>query len=258
MRGRPLALDVDLTRGGRWTSLRTPGREWLWTNPDPAVRAARPAVVPGDTFVDAGGVEECFPTLRGAPDHGDVWSRRWSGTPSDATVELTGFRLRRTVRGVDGTVVLGYEVTGEPDAPFVHAVHALLDLGPEARLEVPGAGRMEVLDVDDPDRPWPSGLDRLGPDDGTAVCAILPGVREVAVVDGDDVLRFRWDAPDQPDRCSLVVWRNLRGWPASGAYRSSGVEPTLGSVVDLADPRPGAARLDARGRAAWTLTVSAG
>ncbi|SEQ72577.1 hypothetical protein [Microlunatus flavus] len=255
---RPLVLDVDLAHGGRWTSLRTREREWLWTNPDRTVQGARPHVRPGDAFVDAGGVEECFPTLRGTPDHGDVWSRPWSGSPDDATVTVAGARLRRTVRvgnDTDGSVVLGYTVEGEPGAPFVHAVHALLDVGPEARLEVPGAGTMVVLDVDDPVRTWPSGLDRLGPDDGTAVCAVLPGVEEATVTDGAEALRFRWEAPGRAGLCSLVLWRNLRGWPATGPYRSIGLEPTLGRTVDQTGP--GAARLDARGRAAWTITVTA-
>jgi len=40
---RPLTAEVALARGGRWTSLRTPEREWLWHHPDPAVTAARAA-----------------------------------------------------------------------------------------------------------------------------------------------------------------------------------------------------------------------
>ena len=34
-----------------------------------------PAVYPLPEFVDAGGLEECLPTVRGRPDHGDIWSR---------------------------------------------------------------------------------------------------------------------------------------------------------------------------------------
>lgn len=257
MRARPLSVDVDLGHGGRWTSLRTPEREWLWTNPDTSVLAARPDAGPGDAFVDAGGVEECFPTLRGASDHGEAWTRPWSGTPADAAVDVPGLRLRRTVRVAAGVVEIGYEVTGQPGATFVHAVHALLDVSPDARLEVPGAETMVVLDTDeDPVRPWPSGLDRLGPDDGTAVCAVLPGVHEATMVDGDSALHLRWDAPGRDDLCSLVLWRNLRGWPDAGPYRSIGVEALLGRTVDSDDPT-GAARLGGDGRATWTLTFSA-
>ncbi|MFC3894567.1 hypothetical protein ACFOWZ_24060 [Lentzea rhizosphaerae] len=72
----PLHAEVDRDLGGRWTTLRTAHREWLWHRADPA----RSAVAPGDPFVDAGGLEECIPTVRGTPDHGDAWSRPWHET----------------------------------------------------------------------------------------------------------------------------------------------------------------------------------
>ena len=84
----PLTLVTDEQHGGRWTSLRAGSREWLWANPDPAVVRSRGTVEPSDPFVDAGGVEECVPTVRGVPDHGDAWSRVWG---QDApSVELPG------------------------------------------------------------------------------------------------------------------------------------------------------------------------
>ena len=87
---------------------------------------------------------------------------------------------------------------------------------------------MNVLDVDEAEQPWPSGLDRLRPDDGSAVCALLPGCSEVILIDGGDALRLRWESPQQPDACSLLLWRNLRGWPAGAPYRSVGIEPMVG------------------------------
>ena len=77
----PLTITTDELRGGRWVSLRTPRREWLWKNPVPAVVAARGVVVSGASFVDAGDVEECLPTIRGRPDHGDARSREWASDP---------------------------------------------------------------------------------------------------------------------------------------------------------------------------------
>jgi hypothetical protein len=61
----PLSVRTDPVSGGRWTSLRSFEREWLWTNPDSESASARMRVVPGDAFVDAGGAEECFPSVRG-------------------------------------------------------------------------------------------------------------------------------------------------------------------------------------------------
>lgn len=254
----PLELEVDLAHGGRWTSLRSADREWLWTNPDPTAAAARPKVRPNDAFVDAGGVEECFPTVRGTPDHGDAWSRPWTGSAADASVTVgTGARLRRTISRVGAAVQIDYAIDGEPGAPFVHAVHALLDVSTAARLVVPGARSTTVLDADEPVRAWPSGLDRLGPDDGTAVCAIVPVCAEAMVVDGGHTLRFAWTSEQHRGLCSLMLWRNLRGWPAGAPYRSIGVEPMLGQAADLEALDARTPRLDASGRAAWTLTLSA-
>ena len=175
LRPLPLSLRTDPARGGRWTSLRSPGREWLWTNPDPDIAQARTQVRPGSAFVDAGGAEECFPTVRGKPDHGDAWCRTWSTDGAKSTVDVPHVgRLSRRISGQD-PVVVEYEVTGRRGTPFLHALHALLDLSSTARLAMPGSPRMTVLDVDDPEREWPNGLDTFGPDDGTAICALVLG-----------------------------------------------------------------------------------
>ncbi|GAA5130451.1 hypothetical protein [Pseudonocardia adelaidensis] len=245
-RPRPLTVEVDLAHGGRWTSLRTPEREWLWRHPDPAVGAARAAVGPGAAFVDAGGVEECLPTVRGEPDHGAVWSRPWSATG----VSACGFRLDRRIRA-DGAVTVDYTITGPPHAPVVHAVHALLDVSPAARLDAPGVRAAHLIDQDAV-VPWPGGLDRLGPDDGTATAAVLPGCAAVTVVDGPDALELTWRAADP----ALLLWRNLRGWPAGAPYRSIGVEPMIGTAATPSGPGE-PARLDADGVLRWRLTVRA-
>lgn len=245
-RPRPLTVDVDLAHGGRWTSLRTPEREWLWRNPDPAVVAARATVAPGAAFVDAGGVEECFPTVRGEPDHGAVWSVPWSA----GGVTAGGFRLERRIR-CDDALTVDYTITGPPHAPVVHAVHALLDVSPTARLDAPGVCTAHLIDQD-AQVPWPSGLDRLGPDDGSATAAVLPGCAAVTVVDGPDALELTWQAPDP----ALLLWRNLRGWPDGAPYRSIGVEPMIGTAAALEGPgHP--ARLGPEGVLRWEVVVRA-
>ncbi len=254
----PLRLETDLEHGGRWTSLRTADREWLWTNPDVRTIEARPAAGPGAAFVDAGGVEECLPTVRGVPDHGDAWSRRWTGTADDARVELPelGRLERRISRGTDLRV--DYRFTAPPGTPFLHAVHALLDLTPDAVLTVPDARTMIILDGEDRPGSWPGGLDRLGPDDGSAICALLPGCRDATVIDGDHSLRFGWDAPGRSDLCSLMLWRNLGGWPAARPYRSIGIEPMIGRAADLSAAYPNdCVRVGASGQVDWTLSVTA-
>jgi hypothetical protein len=271
---RPLTVRTDLHLGGRWTSLRSaardgvPEREWLWRNPDPGVTAARVTVSPGAAFVDAGGVEECFPTVRGEPDHGAAWSRPWTAGEGEHHVRAGELRLARRMRA-DGSLTVDYTVTGPPGTPFVHAVHALLDLSPAARLHVPEARTAHVLDhpVDGAVAvlPWPAGkgatpLDRLGPDDGTATAAVLPGCSTAAVVDGPEALILRWrvTAGDPAATCSLLLWRNLGGWPATRPYRSIGIEPMVGTTATLDGSGPGRpASTGVDGRLRWELTISA-
>jgi hypothetical protein len=265
---RPLTVRTDPALGGRWTSLATPEREWLWHNPR-IPGAARAAVAPGDAFVDAGGGEECFPTLNGPSDHGEVWSRPWAAGGSGHDVAPTttgGLTLRRHLTAGDGAVRASYAIDGPPGADVLHAVHLLLDVGPGARLEVPG--RPDVLVVEWPEKgrtvpaTWPDGagvpLDVLGPDDGTARCAVVAADR-VDVVDGADRLSLRWGlAPGFAAPVSFVVWRNLGGWPAGAPYRSIGIEPLLGaeSHLDRAAPHQ-LAHLDDAGRIAWWLEARA-
>jgi len=253
----PLSVRTDPVLGGRWTSLRSFEREWLWTNPDPEIASARMRVRPGSAFVDAGGAEECSPTVRGEPDHGDAWSRTWSTDSAESTVDIPHMgRLSRRISGHD-PVVVEYEVTGRPGTPFLHALHALLDLSSTARLTMPGSPRMTVLDVDDPEREWPDGLDTFGPDDGTAICALVPGCHQVAVVDGEYVLRFAWDSEEGAELCSLLLWRNLAGWPAQRPYRSIGIEPMVGRAADLsAADSSVCARIGPSGHFRWVLRLS--
>lgn len=238
-----IVVEIDPAHGGRWTSLRVGAREWLWRNA--SAEAARRAARPGDAFVDAGGVEECFPTVRGLPDHGDVWSRPWGECPGDLRLE----------RQMSGDLTVAYTVTGPPHTPFVHAVHALLDVSPAALLEG-AAGPAYLLD-EDRTVPWPSGLDRLGPDDGTATAAVLPGCAAVTVVDGADALTLTWRVVQGGAPCSLLIWRNLRGWPAGAPYRSIGVEPMVGTAASLDGPgEPASTGTDGAFR--WELTITAG
>ena len=184
--------EVDHDVGGLWTSLRAASREWLWHRADPA----RAAVAPGSAFVDAGGLEECVPTVRGLPDHGDAWSRPWHRTGVDCP------RLHAHPRaGSDGgAVVVDYELIAEPGYRFVWAAHALLDLSTSARLDaLPGTPGLDPVR-----REWPAGLAALGPEDGTAVGAVLER-GQIRVVGGDQRLDLRVECDDQP--VSIALWR---------------------------------------------------
>jgi hypothetical protein len=263
-----LQLDVDLEHGGRWKSLRTAQREWLWSRPEPR----RHGVRPGDAFVDAGGLEECFPTVRGTPDHGWAWSTPWQGEDHDALVTVDGVRLRRRLDLDGGAVTSHYSVAGPPGERFVHAAHALVDLGVDAYIDTP-ARRVRVVDDPRPlgadvawsgtpqeadwPNPWGLPLQRFGPDDGTAIGFVLQ-CDEVSVIDGNDALT--WQSVSQrsevPLPRAMAVWRNLGGFPTDGGYRSIGIEPLVGVGFDRRQPGD-AAVIPADGTADWTVRCTA-
>ena len=76
------------------------------------------------------------------------------------------------------------------------------------------------------------------------------------MVDGDyGRPTFTWNSTSDPNLRSLLLWRNLRGWPAPTPYRSVGIEPMIGRVADLAHGEPpDRANTDAEGRFRWSLT----
>jgi hypothetical protein len=262
--------ETDPAHGGRWTSLHLRGRQWLWTRQD----QRRFCVRPGDAFVDAGGLEECIPTVRGTPDHGAAWSRPWNRDGNNESVDCGEFRLRRTLRCAGDTVTATYELTAPPGYRFLWAAHALLDVSPAATLELPDGAPVRLY----PEAavhlqtPWPDGapyvvgnwpdpyglpLSRLGPDDGTAIGATVPDCRRVDVVDGADQLTMTLHV-DAATPTSISLWRNLRGFPTGHPYRSIGVEPMLGSVFDLNDAVPrDAAVVPESGTLQWQLHVTA-
>ncbi|MFJ7073770.1 hypothetical protein [Streptomyces sp. NPDC098781] len=263
-----LRITTDPAHGGRWTSLRSAGREWLWHRPAPE----RNSAAPGDAFVDAGGLEECVPTVRGLPDHGDAWSRPWTRTGDTERVDGGSFTLARTVRSTADGARADYTLTARPGFRFVWAAHALLDLSAGATLRMPSGAATRLFPEAAPllDDPWPSGapwvtgpwptphglpLDRLGPDDGTAVGAVVD-TPLCCVHDDGDRLALALRADGQP--VSIALWRNLNGYPRPHPYRSTGVEPMLGRVFDLTDAGPDdAACVPPSGEIRWRLTLTA-
>ncbi|GIH26290.1 hypothetical protein Aph01nite_46000 [Acrocarpospora phusangensis] len=251
-------LRVDAEHGGRWTSLRGPdGKEWLWRRDAPE----RDRVRPGDAFVDAGGLEECFPTVSGEPDHGDVWSRRWEPDGDGLAVEGADYRLRRAIVVDDTGITASYELRAEPGRRFIWAAHALLDLSGQARLLLPEGHPMDVS-TDDADftAGWPDadGVDvsALGPDDGSVTFCMMAGLNEATVRDGDSTLTMRLEVEGQPT--AIALWRNLGGWPEAGPYRSIGVEPMIGARAGLIRAEPGRAGVvPPDGEVRWTLRMTA-
>ncbi len=141
-----------------------------------------------------------MPTVRGAPDHGDAWTRPWTAAGEGAhAVACPDFRLTRRIRRLPGSAVADYRLTAAPGYRFVWAAHALLDVSPDARLALPeGAPARLYADGGAAFTPfaWPhapgtaagpagggggararaparSGSTGSGPDDGTALGAVV-------------------------------------------------------------------------------------
>jgi hypothetical protein len=171
--------------------------------------------------------------------------------------ECGDFVLRRRLR-VDRGVTASYRLDAAPGFRFVWAAHALLDVSPRATVELPSGAPTRIFADDGPGyvtEAWPAGgLDRLGPDDGTAVGAVVVGPSTVRVADGQRLQLSL--GTDQPT--SVALWRNLAGWPADQPYRSIGVEPMLGATFDLATAGPGdAVTVPASGSVTWDLELIA-
>ena len=257
----PLNVRIDPEHGGRWTSLRGGDREWLWHRHEPR----RSSVLPGDAFADAGGLEECVPTVRGIPDHGDAWSREWTRSAAEPalthTVQCPDFELTRSIDVSLGSVVADYRLLAKPGFRFLWAGHALLELSQRAVLQIDQHPKTRLFPegADSIEGEWPapagSRLDTLGPDDGSAIGAVISAAT-TEVHDGPDRLRLTVEADGQPT--SIALWRNLGGFPAESPYRSIGVEPMLGRVFDLAQADDGdCAVTPAAGEVRWRLTITA-
>ncbi|WP_204042558.1 hypothetical protein [Acrocarpospora phusangensis] len=188
-------------------------------------------------------------------------------------VSCDNFDLVRTISNEAGAIVATYRLSADPGFRFLWAGHALLDLGEKARLIAPYGTPVRIFPEAAPllGPAWPDGapyldgywpapfgleLDRFGPDDGTAVGAVL-GCGAVRVEDQTDALDLRLEAPpDVP--IGTALWRNLGGFPEKAPYRSVGVEPMLGAVFNLAEAGPDeAAVIPSSGELTWRLVVAA-
>jgi hypothetical protein len=253
-----IRAEIDSAHGGRWTSLVGPdGKEWLSRRDAPG----RDDVQPGAAFIDAGGLEECYPTIGGTPDHGHVWSRPWQPYDGGLRVQGDDFDLRRTVGADRDQLTITYRLLAPAGQRFIWAAHALLDLSTDARVDLP-AGHPMTVDL--PDRsedvrwPWLGDADvsRFGGQDGTVMGIRLPNLTSATVIDGASTLTFTLKVDGQPP--GFMLWRNLGGWPETEPYRSTGVEPMIGHRATLANAGPGQAGVvPPSGEVSWVLRIRA-
>lgn len=257
-----LELETDRALGGRWTSLRAGGREWLWTNPHADITDARPHVRPGDAFVDAGGGEECYPCVQKPFDHGVVWSRPWQADGDGEAAEGDGYRLARRIERAGDALEVTYRASAVEPREVLHATHLLLDLSTDARLAPGPHAPLAFWDV----RP-DAEIEELGGEEGyiealgdgrrSAMCYTIPDCRTLTVIDGDDELHLELSAADGVP-LGFIIWRNLEGWPDDRPYRSLGIEPAMGHDVSLPGVLPGGTvEVGPDASVTWTLRLTA-
>lgn len=257
---------VDLEDGGRWTSLTLGGREWFWAGPG-LHKGPRDELT---SYVDVGGLDECFPTVRGTPDHGGLWNQAWSPLEDDEDWDAVQYGEAVLLRRFNGgdipdeaethTVWVDYRLIAPAGYRFIWAAHALLDCEEGAFIDAPAETACRLYPQDGSaftDSVWAAlDLASYGPTDGTAVGAVLVDCPKTSVVDGPMELTFSLDCPGQP--MSTALWRNLGGYPEGAPYRSLGVEPMLGRVFGLDEAgTEDAAVVAESGELTWRLVVSA-
>lgn len=256
-------IDMQPELGARWDSLREgDGREWLWRRDEAGDRAS---AEPGCAFIDVGGAEECFPTIDGRWDHGDAWNRPWTADGEWLVVETDEAVLRRRMTATGDGIALDYRVDGEPGYEFIWAFHALLAPEPGTRVVAPDGHPAIAWPADEfpVDTTWPRPLGVedyavLGPDDGSALFVVLPGLDELTVEQEGRRLTFGIEVDGQPH--GFAVWRNLGGYPWSAPaperFRNFGIEPMVGIGLDRDQARPGhLARIGPAGSLTWRLTL---
>lgn len=157
--------------GGKVRDVNLAGRQWLWHNPDVPFAMPRDGARYSE-LEDAGGFDECFPTVapcrlprwvkgarwRKLPDHGELWAQppefaivtdqeghsatcAWSGTALPYR-----FTRRITVRP-EGWVAFAYSATntGANRMPFLWSSHPRFPLTPRTRLVLPDGARARLL-----------------------------------------------------------------------------------------------------------------
>ena len=283
---------------------RTRGREWLWRNP----RIPFTEPVPGTSYVeraDSGGWDECLPTVGPSPvpgnpqepplpDHGELWSARWTSSVFERdraptlAASAAGARFpyqfdREIALDPDEPVVrLRYRLrhTGGAPFPWIWSSHPLINVQPGSILELPGVSQVRVdvahgrpdLDADD-FVSWPGGVGGSGGSGGTAGRFHFPEMNgtgwaaklfadsagSAAVTDPVRGERLEFSAP--PGEVPQIgVWINAGGWaPGAGEpYYNLALEPCIGAPdrLDRAADAWGLAHTLREGEERnWTLEV---
>ena len=304
---RALALEGEAVRlvvlpevGAKIVSCvdRRTGHEYVWRNPDPAVRLVRPDYAGAFERYDISGWDECFPGIgqcaypeppwQGVvvPDHGELWTLPWHAEPQPDGLRLWTHGVRfpytfekRLALAGDGFSAL-YRVHNAAPFPFkcfwsthplfaaTPATRILLPAGVRVRVEVSFTGRLGPLLTE---HPWPRAVDRRGREVDLSVMG-PEGQREAdklfttplpqgwaALHDGAS---DQWLAfTFDPAQVPLAgFWGNRGGWPAGRPCFNLALEPCSGCPdrLDIAVLRGEHQTVAPEGDLVWRLDVHVG
>ena len=249
-------------------NLRT-GREWLW-HPQGGLKLFKnPA---GDAFARSplAGIDECVPTIlpclwrgRDLPDHGEAWNVPWevdrpaleSGVlRTSVPFKISPLLLTRSIEMHGNEVRLDYTLKNlsAADECFVWAIHPLLCLEPEDRLELPDSTR-KLFNGEG----WVDDVASAVPEKGHAKIfarAVSESWAAVKNVLNGDRLEFSWDASEND---TLGLWLTRGGWHG---HHHFAIETTNASDDSLAAAAVGkhCGLIRANGTASWRLVLRVG
>ena len=244
------------------TDLRTK-REWMWRPPGPLRLWENPQ---GSSFMDSTfvGADECLPTIKSCvwrgreiPDHGEVWNADWAldeerlrdGVIRTSTrLPRSPFLFERSISIARHVIRLDYRLTNtgtEPES-WLWALHPLLSLEPDDRLDLPPEVRhLHVYLAKQLNFPpgtvlaWPEpapgiNLQELRLAGVEAYLKSFPGPlhegwARIANPRTNDALTFRWDLVANP---YLGVWLTRGGF---NGWHHPAIEPTHAGTDCLAD-----------------------
>jgi hypothetical protein len=201
----------------------------------------------GDDFARSTmiGWDECIPTIapcawngRDLPDHGEAWSAKWEvDEPAFAsgrlrtTMDLPVSRLRfaRTLGLVKNQIIATYALTNLANEPqeFVWAMHPLLEICPEDRLELTEETRKSLGD-----EPWLRSLDLQDREPRfvkTFAGPLREGTAGIFNSRTKDRLTIHWQTAQNP---FLGIWLTRGGW---NGYHHLALEPTNARSDSLAE-----------------------